>query len=295
MLTAAHWKGGMALVFQHDPVMNRPPVNPVDVEYVETLNNMEIRLHVHNSYQIIYICEGSVEFTINRRVYHTGADSLLFISNLESHRLKVLKFPYKRYLIQIRPDCLSSFISEPRLVSVLKNRPDNFKHMVGLEREESARIAALIRNMLCETTEKLDFSINAAGTYLQQLLITLFRNHKQSFPLTEFNHSVNLVMQVQKYLEEHILDQVSLKDVSKEFYTDMYYLSHLFKKISGYTFREYLILQRISRAKDLLVYGDDNMTQVAMNSGFGNVNHFIRIFKKLEGVTPLQYRKGARP
>lgn len=274
--------------------MNKPPVGPIDVEYVETANNMEIRFHVHNSYQIIYICEGSVEFTINSRVYHAGADSLLFISHLESHKLKVLQFPYKRYLIQIKPDCLSSLIGEPRLVSVLKNRPENFRHLVVLENEESTRIASFMRNMLDETTEKLDFSVNAAGTYLQQLLITLFRNHRQSFPLAEFNHSVSLVMQVQKYLEEHILDQVSLKDVSREFYTDMYYLSHLFKKVSGYTFREYLILQRLSRAKDLLAYRDDSMTQVAMNAGFGNVNHFIRIFKKIEGVTPLQYRKGAR-
>lgn len=282
------------MVFEQNPVMKGPSLNPIDVEYVETANSMEILPHVHNSYQIIYICQGSVEFAINRRTYHAGADSLLFISNLESHRLKVLQFPYRRYLIQIRPDCLLSIISDPRLMSVLKNRPENFRHMIGLKREESAHIAALIRNMLYETTEKLDFSINAAGTYLQQLLITLFRSHRQSFPLAEFNHSVSLVTQVQKYLEEHILDQVSLKDVSREFYTDMYYLSHLFKKISGYTFREYLILQRISKAKDLLAYGDDNMTQVAMNSGFGNVNHFIRIFKKLEGVTPLQYRKGAR-
>lgn len=282
------------MAWQQDSTVNRPPVNVIDIEYAESVSSMEIRFHVHNSYQMIYICEGSVEFTINRKIYHAGADSLLIISNLESHSIKVQQFPYKRYLIQIRPDYLSSFINDPRLVSILKNRPEKFSHLIRLEQEESAHIAALIQNILYETTEKLDFSINATGTYLQQLLITLFRNHKHSFPLAEYNHSVNLVMQVQKYLEEHMLDQVSLKDVSKEFYTDMYYLSHLFKKVSGYTFREYLILQRISRAKDLLAYGNDNMTQVAMNSGFGNVNHFIRIFKKLEGVTPLQYRKGAK-
>ena len=277
--------------WQQCPIVNSPPANAIDVGYVENVNSMEIRLHVHNSYQIIYISEGIAEFTINKRVYTADTDSLIFISNLESHKLKALQFPYKRYLIQIKPDCLSALISEPRLISILKNRPETFRHVIKLKQEESAEIASLFRSMYMETENKADFLNTAVGSYLQLLLISLFRNHKQCFPLYELNHSINLVMQVQKYLEVNILEQVSLKDVSKEFYTDMYYLSHLFKKISGYTFKEYLILQRISRAKDLLVYGNDNITQVAMNSGFGNVNHFIRIFKKLEGVTPLQYRK----
>jgi AraC-like DNA-binding protein len=71
----------------------------------------------------------------------------------------------------------------------------------------------------------------------------------------------------------------------------MYYLSRLFKKVSGYTFKEYLILQRIANAKSLLVYTDYNVTQICMKSGFNNVNHFIRTFKKQEGITPYQYRK----
>jgi len=280
--------------WQQYPITNNPPANAIDVGYVETNGSMEISLHIHNAYQIIYICEGSVEITINKKTYAVGAESLIFISHLESHKLKAVQFPYKRYLIQIKPDYLSSVIIEPRLVSILKNRPENFSHVIKLEHNESVGIETFIRGMYAETAHEPDFSITAIGSYLQLLLITLFRNHKQCFPLADLNHSVNLVMQVQRYLEEHILEPVSLKDVSKEFYTDMYYLSHLFKKISGYTFKEYLILQRISKAKDLLVYSNDNITQVAMNSGFGNVNHFIRIFKKLEGVTPLQYRKEAR-
>jgi len=176
------------------------------------------------------------------------------------------------------------------LVSIFKNRPETFKHAIKLNSEES-EIGNLIGKMYTEMKNPSAYSLTAIGSYMQLLLITLYRNHKKCFPLSGISRSFSLVMQVQKYIEEHILEQISLKAVAKLFYTDMYYLSHLFKEVSGFTFKEYIILQRLSRAKDLLVHTNQNITDVAMNSGFGNVNHFIRIFKKQENMTPLQYRK----
>jgi len=270
------------------------PVNTIDISYEESSEATEIKLHFHSNYQIIYICEGCVEFTINKKTCNVGADNIIFISHLESHELKIIKFPYKRYLIHIKPDYLSSVVNEPVLVSIFKNRPDTFKHAINLNNIESAAIRTIISKMHNEMINSSAFSLAAIGSYMQLLLITLYRYRRNCFPLSGFNRSFNLVMQVQKYIEENILDQISLKATAKLFYTDMYYLSHLFKEVSGFTFKEYIILQRLSKAKDLLIHSNENITDVAMNSGFGNVNHFIRIFKKQENMTPLQYRKNYR-
>ncbi|NLY19134.1 MAG: AraC family transcriptional regulator [Clostridiaceae bacterium] len=273
---------------------NGIPINTIDITYEKSSEAKEIKLHFHSNYQVIYICEGSIKFTINKKTYTVGADSIIFISHLESHELKILNFPYKRYLIRIKPDYLSSVVNEPILVSIFKNRPETFKHAINLKREESAVIRSLISKMHAEMTNSSAFSLAAVGSYMQLLLISLYRSHRSCFPLSGLDRSFNLVMQVQKYIEENILEQITLKSTAKLFYTDMYYLSHLFKEISGFTFKEYIILQRLSRAKDLLIHTNQNITEVAMNSGFGNVNHFIRTFKKQERITPLQYRKNYR-
>jgi AraC-like DNA-binding protein len=73
----------------------------------------------------------------------------------------------------------------------------------------------------------------------------------------------------------------------------MYYLCHLFKAVTGFSIKNYLIQYRISRSKDLLVLTSDDMTMVGSACGFQNVNHFIRTFRRLVGITPYQYRKKA--
>jgi YesN/AraC family two-component response regulator len=221
-------------------------------------------------------------------------NSLVFISNLESHQLRAIEYPYKRYFILIRPDCFRTLIKEPVLASVLMHRPDSFKHAIGVDPHDSREILNIFRAMNREGTEKKAHWEEAMGAHLHLLLILLYRKYEHCFPLSTVNNTMDTVLEVQKYVEEHFTEQISLREVSGLFYTNMYHLSHLFKKVTGFNFKEYVILQRIAKAKDLLFNTPDDVTTVGLNSGFGNVNHFIRIFRKYEGITPYQYRKRSR-
>jgi YesN/AraC family two-component response regulator len=146
-----------------------------------------------------------------------------------------------------------------------------------------------------EFNDKKPFWEATIKFYIYLLLISVYRISEEHFPLAKLNTSINnVIVEIQKYIEDHFTEDISLKEISKLFYTDMYYLCHLFKNVTGYTFKSYLTLQRISRAKDLLFYADEDVTQVGLNSGFNNVNHFIRTFRKIVGITPYQYRKKYR-
>lgn len=268
--------------------------NPIDIFYKETTSNLEIKAHFHNSYEIIYIIEGKAEFIINNRTYEVNANDMAFLSHLESHELKVTGYPYRRYYILIDPGYFQSKINEPVLTSIFKHRPDQFRHVISLESTEQQYIISAIKSMQQENDNKKALWEVALGSWLQSIFIFLYRNYRDSFPITALNNSVDIILQTQKYIEQHYTDEISLKHISNLFHIDMYYLSHLFKKVTGFNFKEYLIRQRLSKAKDLLYYSNDNITQVASNSGFNNVNHFIRIFKKFEGTTPYQYRKKYR-
>ncbi|MBN2711921.1 MAG: helix-turn-helix transcriptional regulator, partial [Planctomycetes bacterium] len=68
------------------------------------------------------------------------------------------------------------------------------------------------------------------------------------------------------------------------------YLSHLFSKETGLQLATYINQQRISFAKDLLGNPRLNITEVAWASGYADPGYFARIFKKLTGQTPMQYR-----
>ncbi len=88
--------------------------------------------------------------------------------------------------------------------------------------------------------------------------------------------------------------ELSLGTVSVIFFYNEKYLSALFKKRTGWRFSEYLNEIRIQRARDLLKEDDRPLSEVAALCGFANPLYFSKVFKKLVGVSPTDYRNAAQ-
>lgn len=271
-------------------------MRPVDVRYRTMIHEISkdwhMENHYHNDYELIFILEGKIELKINHTTYILEKNSLVFINNMEQHGYRVLEYPYKRYVIMMKPDFLQSAVNEPVLTSIFQLRPDHFNHLLNVPEQEVSNLSHFFNCMYRESKGNKDFRDTNLKLLLYQLLISIYRISNQHFPMANLNKSMNqLITSIQNYIEEHYMEDLSLKDISKLFYTDMYYLCHIFKNVTGSTFKSYLIKQRISKAKDLLAYTEDHITQVGFDCGFNNINHFIRTFKKMLGITPHQYRK----
>ncbi|NQX59770.1 helix-turn-helix domain-containing protein [Paenibacillus qinlingensis] len=98
--------------------------------------------------------------------------------------------------------------------------------------------------------------------------------------------------QLLAHIHAHFNEDISLSDIAEQFNLSLGYISLLFKKFTGENFKEYLNQYRVTKAKEYLnadeVY---SINDVAGKVGCNNVNTFIRIFKKYEGVSPGQYAK----
>jgi len=269
-------------------------IKPIDFLYEETYAEGSKYHLSHPYYEMIYVVDGQAQFEVGKKLYATKPNSIIFINNLEPHKLKITSYPYKRFFILIKPSYLNSVISDPILLSIFKHRPAHFRHMIVLDQAEKEFIFNTYKDMLTEKNRQLPFWELALGAYFQLILIWLFREYQDYFPTPSLTSSMNIILAVQKYLEENYLEQISLVEVARQFYLDPSYLSRLFKRLTGFTFREYIILQRIIHAKELLLFTSQDITQVGINSGYNNVNHFIRIFKKYEGITPYQYRSQSK-
>ena len=267
---------------------------PIDFLYEETYSEGSKDHRYHPYYEMIYVMEGQAQFGISKKVYDIKPNNIIFINNLESHKLQIISYPYKRFFILIKPNYLYSIINDPILLSIFKQRPAHFRHTIVLGPEEKEFMLITYKDILTEKTHQFPFWETAMGAYLHLILIMLFRKYRDYFPAAALTSSMNTILAVQKYIEENYLEPISLRDAAKQFYLDQSYLSRLFKRLTGFTFSEYTILQRINHAKGLLVFSSLDTTQVGINSGFNNVNHFIRIFKKYEGITPYHYRSKLR-
>ena len=79
--------------------------------------------------------------------------------------------------------------------------------------------------------------------------------------------------------------------LSKQVGQNYFSLSKLFSSVEGITIEKYLILQRIERVKELLVYGEQNLSEIAYDLGYNTVAHLSGQFKKVTGMSPTAFRK----
>ena len=79
--------------------------------------------------------------------------------------------------------------------------------------------------------------------------------------------------------------------LSSELNHDYSYLSHLFSMVEGKTIEKYLILQRVEKVKELLVYDELTLNEISYKLGYSSVAHLSRQFKEVTGLTPSYYKK----
>ncbi|MBS1665366.1 MAG: AraC family transcriptional regulator [Bacteroidetes bacterium] len=72
---------------------------------------------------------------------------------------------------------------------------------------------------------------------------------------------------------------------------DYHYLTSLFSSVEGVTIERYAILHRVERVKELLMYNEDSLSEIALNMGYSSVQHLSQQFKKITGLTPSQFRE----
>ena len=72
---------------------------------------------------------------------------------------------------------------------------------------------------------------------------------------------------------------------------DYHYLSSLFSSVEGITIEKYAILQRIEKVKELLMYDEKNLGEIAFEMGYSSTQHLSQQFKKITGLTPSHFKK----
>lgn len=102
-------------------------------------------------------------------------------------------------------------------------------------------------------------------------------------------------------IKKAVLEYVDIHDTDKRPNLSAYiaenlnyeytYLSDLFSSIEGQTIEQYCIRQRIEKAKELLVYDEFSLTEIAYRLGYSSVHHLSAQFKKITGLTPTYFKK----
>lgn len=98
------------------------------------------------------------------------------------------------------------------------------------------------------------------------------------------------IWKARKFIEEHSSEHLSLGKVAKAVGINATHLSEKFKQVTGTKFVEYIARTRFEKARDLLKDVDLRVSEIAFAVGFQSLSQFNRVFKKLSGKSPSEYR-----
>ena len=245
--------------------------------------------HFHYQYEFLLCTGGKAEFVVAGKNYTMTKGSALFISNLENHFIYSHDDAFERYAFRFSSSAAEQ-MRNPVLLSVFRQRPENFCHLYQCGEKELLSYQRLFLNMEKEfAAQRPCWSQVILSTFLI-LLSGIYRKSPNIFPASRHPEGQMLIFRVQSYLESHLAEDLSLDAVSARFYVDKFHLSHQFTRFTGYSFKQYITSARLSKAKDLLLHSGEEIRQIAEQVGYHSATHFIRMFKEAEGVSPLQYR-----
>ncbi len=96
---------------------------------------------------------------------------------------------------------------------------------------------------------------------------------------------------IKKVQEGNIEEHFGInKYLTENIYKDYSSISKLFSEVGGITIEQFFILQKIEKTKELLVYNELSLNQIAFNLGYSSTQHLSNQFKKLTGMTPTQFK-----
>jgi AraC-like DNA-binding protein len=139
--------------------------------------------------------------------------------------------------------------------------------------------ANIIGNILPEQLERLDTALRKSGLQLM--------DNKRSILVEKIKNSI---IELVHYTEDQI--RVNLSDyLSEKLNYDYSYLANLFTEVKGITIEKFYLTHKIEKVKELIVYDELNLTEIAYRMHYSSVAHLSNQFKKFTGLTPSHFKK----
>ena len=148
----------------------------------------------------------------------------------------------------------------------------------------------LFRAMIEELQMCRDSYAEMLEMYLKQIFIKLQRCFERSV-VKDNSHAVEAIDEATAYFSEHYSEAINIDDYARRIHVSTSWFIRKFKQHTGITPMQYILSKRMHTAEALLHNTQYNITEIAQIVGYENPLYFSRLFKKMKGRSPSEYRK----
>ena len=264
----------------------------------KTSDSFSVDNHWHPEIEFVYIMEGQFQGEVNLDQSILKPGDIMIAGSQDLHALKGLSNESVHEAFIFHPKALSFSHNDEMqqiLIAPLLSRIVTFPHFIKTNDDKYSVIAPYLLEIINVAKRQEDnWYIDCKLSLLK--LLSIMNQNDVMIPV-EQTVSANEQQKIERYkiltsyMEKHLAEDITLKDLASLIATNPQYLCRFFKEISGISPIQYLINRRIDMAAAMLLETDKSILAISMDCGFENVSYFIRKFKQKKGITPGEYRK----
>ncbi len=280
--------------------LTREAENPTSTDYyceaTQTTQDHFPRVptHTHNYYEIYIFLNGFVKVAVEDKIYEMKYGDVLLIPPYTIHQLLPAvpdtNFEYRRIYMHFTEPCLSSFdFNGHSLLPPIQQAAKNRHYLFHIGEDDFHNIYQAM--FLLFRSKKTDYygkeMLNRSRiieiiTLLNKYILMSNKPHQTT-------HITPVIDDVFTYINHHYNEPLTLDSLANRFFLNKSTLSKMFKKQLMLTVHEYITMKRINTAK-LLIEEGAYPSKVYLDVGFSDYSTFYRAFKKLEQISPEQFR-----
>lgn len=246
---------------------------------------------------LILIKEGTLYISQNGVNYKIGPNQYIFLKANENHfgyraSSGKLSYLWVHFLIN---DEITTVTEENYFNDISERNMEDSKNKIYIIPEHGeisiTQRAPLLFNQLLDLSRQemiysdqiADYALSLLIMEISQEFIEIHQNIRQNIPPN--------IVRIMEWIKANYYRPVTLTEIAEEFGYNSDYLSTLFKKSTNGTIIHYINKTRIEISKALMSAYDLSVKEVAYSCGFSDEKYFMKTFKRLEGMTPSQYKK----
>lgn len=280
-------------------------------EALRSHNFSMVRRHFHQSLELYFLLEGERFYFVEQDTYHIKQQMAILVDQNQIHKTcpAGTQTCHHRFLLQLEGETLNRLLKICGFNSLLEFG-EQHKGITWFSDEEWEMVLEQLKIIKREMknagsipghsdTER-KISTGLVNLYTAQLLLFLTRvrnrNEAEGWKGTDYRNLVHTGMyqkvhEIALYLQNHSAQKICLDELSARFFISRSYLTRIFRRVTGFTVNEYQTVCRIKKAQILLKETSMTMTEIAMETGFGSLPYFERVFRQETDQTPVQYKK----
>nr|WP_297764502.1 AraC family transcriptional regulator [uncultured Butyrivibrio sp.] len=284
----------------HYIIINNIPNNIyyyIDYDKRDASVNMEFQ-HLHPYYEMMFLLAPNATHLIEGVPYNIHMGDFVLLAPSVMHKSVYYKGePSKRVIIDFMYP-----LDKPETADAYREILKPFHADLPIYRfdfQDQQRLIDILNSLFIFSKEHEYYGNPADEFYIhnkfQELLYTFYdlRNKNIYTNDQSYNSIQQKMYEISSYIHTHYDENISLDALSEQFFISSSYLSREFKHVTGFNLSNYIQLTRIKNAQYQLISSNKKISQIAEECGFSSFSQFNRIFNKISGASPREYRQSA--